>query len=78
MRQVFSAGACRVSGRPPDQLAREVRDIAAGLERSACADVTAPFVRRPHSVYLDLTLRCPTCGKRADMCFDHGDDWKRR
>lgn len=27
---------------------------------------------------LDLTLRCPTCGLRADMCFDHGDDWKKR
>ena len=27
---------------------------------------------------LDLTLRCPTCGKRADMCFEHGDEWKKR
>jgi hypothetical protein len=27
---------------------------------------------------MDLTLRCPTCGQRADMCFDHGDDWKKR
>lgn len=27
---------------------------------------------------IDLTLRCPTCGRRADMCFDHGDDWKKR
>lgn len=26
----------------------------------------------------DLTLRCPTCGRRADMCFEHGDDWKKR
>jgi hypothetical protein len=29
-------------------------------------------------LYLDLTLRCPVCGRRADMCFDHGDDWKKR
>ncbi len=29
-------------------------------------------------LHVDLTLRCPTCGKRADMCFDHGDDWKKR
>jgi rRNA maturation protein Nop10 len=29
-------------------------------------------------VSVDLTLRCPECGKRADMCFDHGDDWKKR
>ncbi len=27
---------------------------------------------------IDLTLRCPTCGRRADMCFDHGDQWKQR
>lgn len=27
---------------------------------------------------IDLTLHCPTCGLRADMCFDHGDDWKKR
>lgn len=27
---------------------------------------------------IDLTLRCPTCGKRADMCFAHGTEWKRR
>lgn len=27
---------------------------------------------------IDLTLRCPTCGRRADMCFEHGDDWKKR
>ncbi len=26
----------------------------------------------------DLTLRCPVCGDRADLCFAHGDDWKRR
>lgn len=26
----------------------------------------------------DFTLRCPTCGQRADMCFNHGDDWKKR
>lgn len=26
---------------------------------------------------IDLTLRCPTCGQRADMCFAHGDDWKK-
>lgn len=26
----------------------------------------------------DLTLRCPTCGRRADICFDHGDEWKKR
>lgn len=25
-----------------------------------------------------MTLHCPTCGLRADMCFDHGDDWKKR
>jgi hypothetical protein len=30
------------------------------------------------SAVLDLTLCCPTCGKRADMCFDHGGDWKKR
>ena len=29
-------------------------------------------------VQLDLTLRCPVCGDRADMCFKHGDDWKKR
>lgn len=28
--------------------------------------------------YVDLTLRCPTCGKRADVCFEHGDEWKKR
>ena len=27
---------------------------------------------------IDLTLRCPTCGQRADVCFDHGDEWKKR
>jgi hypothetical protein len=27
---------------------------------------------------IDLTLRCPTCGRRADVCFDHGDHWKKR
>lgn len=27
---------------------------------------------------IDLTLHCPTCGRRADMCFDHGDQWKKR
>jgi hypothetical protein len=27
---------------------------------------------------LDMTLRCPVCARRADMCFDHGDDWKKR
>ncbi len=27
---------------------------------------------------IDLTLRCPTCGQRADVCFDHGDVWKQR
>jgi hypothetical protein len=27
---------------------------------------------------IDLTLRCPTCDRRADMCFDHGDEWKKR
>lgn len=27
---------------------------------------------------IDLTLRCPVCGDRADMCFKHGDDWKKR
>lgn len=28
--------------------------------------------------YLDLSLHCPVCGLRADMCFQHGDDWKKR
>jgi hypothetical protein len=27
---------------------------------------------------IDLTLHCPVCGQRADMCFAHGDDWKQR
>jgi hypothetical protein len=27
---------------------------------------------------IDKTLRCPVCGQRADMCFAHGDDWKKR
>jgi hypothetical protein len=27
---------------------------------------------------VDLTLTCPVCGRRADMCFEHGDDWKKR
>ena len=27
---------------------------------------------------IDLTLRCPTCGRRADMCFAHGEVWKKR
>lgn len=27
---------------------------------------------------IDLTLRCPVCDGRADMCFAHGDDWKKR
>lgn len=27
---------------------------------------------------LNLTLRCPVCDRRADMCFDHGDWWKKR
>ncbi len=27
---------------------------------------------------IDLTRKCPTCGKRADMCFTHGEIWKRR
>ena len=27
---------------------------------------------------LDLTRRCPVCGERADMCFKHGDDWKKQ
>jgi hypothetical protein len=27
---------------------------------------------------IDLTLNCPVCGGRADMCFAHGDDWKKR
>jgi hypothetical protein len=27
---------------------------------------------------IDMTLRCPVCGDRADMCFAHGDDWKKR
>jgi hypothetical protein len=35
-------------------------------------------VANPADRYVDLTLRCPTCGKRADMCFNHGDDWKKR
>lgn len=26
---------------------------------------------------IDLTLRCPTCGVRADMCFAHGEEWKK-
>lgn len=30
------------------------------------------------SGHVDLTLRCPVCGLRADMCFAHGDEWKRR
>ncbi len=40
----------------------------------------ADFVTRAKAarLHVDLTLRCPTCGKRADMCFDHGDDWKKR
>ena len=25
-----------------------------------------------------MTLRCPTCGQRADMCFAHGEEWKKR
>ena len=28
--------------------------------------------------FIDLTLSCPTCGQRADMCFAHGDEWKKR
>lgn len=28
--------------------------------------------------HADLTLRCPVCGLRADMCFTHGDEWKKR
>lgn len=28
--------------------------------------------------HVDLTLRCPACGRRADVCFDHGGDWKKR
>jgi hypothetical protein len=27
---------------------------------------------------IDMTLRCSTCGRRADMCFEHGDNWKKR
>jgi hypothetical protein len=27
---------------------------------------------------IDMTLRCPECGQRADMCFEHGDGWKKR
>ncbi len=27
---------------------------------------------------IDMTLTCPVCGRRADVCFDHGDDWKKR
>lgn len=30
------------------------------------------------AISLDLTLCCPECGRRADVCFDHGDDWKKR
>ncbi len=33
---------------------------------------------RAERLYVDLTLRCPTCGERADMCFAHGDEWKKR
>ena len=33
---------------------------------------------RVDGVMLDFTLRCPSCGERADMCFGHGDDWKKR
>ncbi len=28
--------------------------------------------------FIDITLRCPTCGRRADMCFEHGEIWKQR
>lgn len=34
--------------------------------------------QQPSSLHLDLTLRCPVCGRRADMCFEHGDEWKKR
>jgi hypothetical protein len=44
---------------------------------SEAEDTFAP-VHVDAQVYADLTLRCPVCGRRADVCFDHGDDWKKR
>src|SRR5947207_8218182 len=35
-------------------------------------------IGRLRASHHDATLRCPTCNRRADMCFEHGDDWKKR
>jgi hypothetical protein len=70
-----------------DELAdiRRERDTIGGNtgdradEQRACLDWWEQDLEEQlQEMPVDLTLRCPTCGRRADVCFDHGDQWKKR
>lgn len=65
-----------VDFRNQERMARNGRpDAMTALHRARQAQQDH---ERRIDVQLDLTLRCPVCDRRADMCFDHGDWWKKR